>query len=141
MRENLPLYFFEITNPNPQPYCEVGEIQLWLIKTSSLCCLLVRGGNTLGDIGREVVILGETSAGHCFVLSDLITVNFFKWLWNQKYTLQANLLEKFVSKDYQRYLFSKYEVCNQERDRVRHDAFCPKQTILNGCSWNRLAMP
>ena len=41
---------------------------------------------------------------------------------------QAKLLVTFVSKSYQRNFFSKYEVCNQEKDEVRHDACCLKQT-------------
>ena len=45
-----------------------------------------------------------------------------------------------MSKNYQRYLFSKYVFCDQERDRMRHDAFCPKETKLDGYSLNKLAM-
>ena len=86
-------------------------------------------------------ILGKNSAGHCFVLSDLIAVNFFKWSWNEKYALQPKFLVKVVSKNYQSYLFSKYEVCNQERDRATHDACCLRRTILDASSWNRLAVP
>ena len=35
-------------------------------------------GYTLGDTGGEGIILGESPAGHCFVLRDLIPIKFFK---------------------------------------------------------------
>ena len=31
-----------------------------------------------GDTGGEVIIPGDNLAGHCFVLSDLFLINFFK---------------------------------------------------------------
>ena len=38
----------------------------------------------------------------------------------------AIFLVKFVSKNYQGYIFSKYVVCNQKRGGVRYDACCLK---------------
>ena len=35
---------------------------------------------TLGDAEVEGIILGENPAGHCFVLRDLIPINFFKYV-------------------------------------------------------------
>ena len=138
--KHTPLFFWN-KNPNSHPHCKVGEIQLWLIKTSSFCCLLVRDGYTLGDVEGEGIILGENPAEHCFVLRDLVPINFLKWLWNWKCAPQAKFLVKFGSKNYQRCLFSKYEVCHQDRDGVRHDACCLNQTSLEACSQNRLVMP
>ena len=31
-----------------------------------------------GDTGGEGIFLGDHPAGHCFVLKDLVPVNFFK---------------------------------------------------------------
>ena len=70
----------------------------------------IHPGYTLEDIRGEGIILGENPAGHGIVLV------------------------KFVSKNYQRYLFSKYEVCDQETGGVRHDACCLKQTSLDTSS-------
>ena len=83
---------------------------------------MIRGEYFLGDTGGEGIILGENSAGHCFVLRDLIPINF-------------------VSKNYQKYLISNCMICNQERDGVKHDACCIIQTSLDACSYNTLAMP
>ena len=74
----------------------------------------IHPGYTLEDIRGEGIILGENPAGHCIVLV------------------------KFVSKNYQRYLF--FQVWGL-RSRERHDACCLKQISLDACSWNRLAMP
>ena len=60
-----PLFFWNV-EPQPNPHCKVGEIQLWLIKTSSFFCLLVRGGYILGDVWGEGIILCENPAGHFF---------------------------------------------------------------------------
>ena len=39
---------------------------------------MVKEGYTLGDTGGEGIILGKNLAGHCFLLRDLIPINFFK---------------------------------------------------------------
>ena len=40
----------------------------------------------------------------------------------------GTIFGKIVSKNYQRYLYSKHVVWNQESDGVRHDACCLKRT-------------
>ena len=37
-----------------------------------------RGGGGGGDTGGEGIILGDSPAGHCFLLRNLIAMNFFK---------------------------------------------------------------
>ena len=48
-------------------------------------------------------------------------------MWNWKCAPQAKYLVKFVFKNYQRFDFSKYVVCGQERMGVRHkgNSWCP----------------
>ena len=46
----------------------------------------------------------------------------------------GKMFGKFVSKTYQGYVILKYVVCNQDRDWVRHDTCCLKQTSLDACS-------
>ena len=41
------------------------------------------------DTGGEGMILGENSAGHCFVSRDLIPINFFKKVMNVKLKMQT----------------------------------------------------
>ena len=76
---------------------------------------------TLGDIRREVIILGEDCAGHCFVLRDLIPINFSKWSWNWKYAPQAKFLENLCLK-------------------TIRGTFCPSMgsVIKRGMGWNMM---
>ena len=40
--------------------------------------LILLSLNKSGNAGGEGVFLGDNRAGHCFVLRDLVPINFFK---------------------------------------------------------------
>ena len=67
------------------------------------------------DTGWEGIILGDNLAEHC--------TNFLKQVMivKLKFCFAGKLFGKFVFKNYQRYLFSKYVVCDQESNGVRHE--------------------
>ena len=80
-----------------------------------------------GKIGD--IIQRDSSVGHCFVLRDLIPMNFYEtenMHYRQNFWL--NLSKKDISRD----PFFQYVVCNQGRDRVRHEGKGKKNFLVSG---------
>ena len=89
------------------------------------------GGNRQDEIRGDIfskmentggVIHGEISAGHCFVLRDSIPMKFFKKVMIMKLKMCTTgiIFGKICLKAI-RDTFFQYLVCNQGRDRVRHE--------------------
>ena len=68
-----PLFFLRIEPQPPSPLKSEGDPAM--INRNRL--ILLSFGKR-EDTGGEGIILGENPAGHCFVLRDLIPINFFK---------------------------------------------------------------
>ena len=80
-------------------------------------------GNIFGKMGnRGGIIQGDNSAGHCFVLRNLIPMNFFKYamIMKLKICTTGKMFGKICLKTI-RDTFFRYVVCNQARDGMRHE--------------------
>ena len=74
----------------------------------------------IGDAGG--IIQGDNSTRHCFIINDLISMNFFKKVMIMK--LKMCTASKVFGKIYLKAIrdtFFQHVVWNQERDRVRHE--------------------
>ena len=71
---------------------------------------------------RRGIIQGDNSAGHCFVLRNLIPMNFFKYVMIMKLKMcsTGKVFGKICLKTVRDTLFQ-YVVCNQGRDGMRHE--------------------
>ena len=82
-----------------------------------------RRGKSFGKMGDTgVIIQGDNSAGHCFVIRDLIPMNFFKLVVIMKLKMcsTGNILGEICLKSV-RDTFFQCVVCNQEKDGVKHE--------------------
>ena len=50
----------------------------WISRLIFVAVFWLEGGYILEDAGEDGIILGENSAGHCFVLKDLTPVRILK---------------------------------------------------------------
>ena len=108
---NYTLFFLIRLNSNPRPLCKVGGDPAMINQNH----LILLSFGKREDTGWEGIILGDNLAEHC--------TNFLKQVMivKLKFCFAGKLFGKFVFKNYQRYLFSKYVVCDQESNGVRHE--------------------
>ena len=72
--EKFSPYFFKIRqNSNHHPLCKMGDPAMINQNQLSLLSFCKRW-----NTGREGIIIGDNSTGHCFLLRYLIPMNFFK---------------------------------------------------------------
>ena len=126
----------------PHPHCKLGEIQLWLIKTSSFCCLLVKEGILPGRYRERGYNSRYNSCWTLFCIKGFNSNELFQMIVKLKMSATGKIFGKICVKKLSEVpFFQVWSLRLRERDGVRHDACCLKQTSLDACSWNRAAMP